>query len=452
MSDHNQNLVPLAPNSEVFTDSKGNLTTGPFASVSNEVFIAVHGSDITGNGSEGNPWASISYAYSQITTATASEPWAINAGPGGYSETNVLIKPNIFIVGLSLGNNAIVVSGSWSLDPSWATEVAGTYGFANASLVGTFSLDFSALTPGNSSNGIFVNTFNGNSLSFSARPGLTDQISIKSAFLQLGADIHGGQVLLFNTQALSSVSYDMGSLTGESGQFAAFGSQINASLSVTTSDPSNSVTVELLSSTTLFTQSFDGSGLSVYVDAISLCSKSNVTLTNSPSINRVNDAYDLAYAPTTPSDWSPPPAIVQDALDQLGATTATPPTIAEVLVSGNDAGGNSVVNLDEVSANYFTGSLGPASHTGVLRLATSQYIAWRDPTDTVDEYIQLQADNVFHLTTGLTLDSGNVRVAGNLGVGNSAAATTPGTVVKKIEIFDASGTSLGFIAVYDSIT
>jgi len=41
---------------------------------------------------------------------------------------------------------------------------------------------------------------------------------------------------------------------------------------------------------------------------------------------------------------------------------------------------------------------------------------------------------------------------GSLGVANSAAATTPGTVTKKIEIFDASGASLGFIAVYDAIT
>ena len=48
--------------------------------------------------------------------------------------------------------------------------------------------------------------------------------------------------------------------------------------------------------------------------------------------------------------------------------------------------------------------------------------------------------------------SANIRVVGNIGVGNSAAATTPGSVVKKIEIFDASGTSLGFIAVYDAIS
>jgi hypothetical protein len=39
-----------------------------------------------------------------------------------------------------------------------------------------------------------------------------------------------------------------------------------------------------------------------------------------------------------------------------------------------------------------------------------------------------------------------------LGVGNSAAATTLGAVVKKMEVFDATGASLGFIPIYDAIT
>jgi hypothetical protein len=41
--------------------------------------------------------------------------------------------------------------------------------------------------------------------------------------------------------------------------------------------------------------------------------------------------------------------------------------------------------------------------------------------------------------------------ATELAVGNSAAGTTPGTVVKKIEVFDSTGNSLGFVPVYDSI-
>jgi len=48
--------------------------------------------------------------------------------------------------------------------------------------------------------------------------------------------------------------------------------------------------------------------------------------------------------------------------------------------------------------------------------------------------------------------TGKALTTAGLGVGNSAAAATLGTVVKKMEIFDASGTSLGFIPIYDAIT
>jgi hypothetical protein len=51
----------------------------------------------------------------------------------------------------------------------------------------------------------------------------------------------------------------------------------------------------------------------------------------------------------------------------------------------------------------------------------------------------------------LKTDDKFAAVAG-LGVGNSAAATTLGSVTKKIEVFDASGVSLGFVPVYNSIT
>jgi hypothetical protein len=39
-----------------------------------------------------------------------------------------------------------------------------------------------------------------------------------------------------------------------------------------------------------------------------------------------------------------------------------------------------------------------------------------------------------------------------LGVGNSATATTPGAVVRKIEVFSSTGVSLGFIPVYKTIS
>lgn len=48
--------------------------------------------------------------------------------------------------------------------------------------------------------------------------------------------------------------------------------------------------------------------------------------------------------------------------------------------------------------------------------------------------------------------TGKVLTTAGLGVGNSAAATTPGTVQAKVEVFDAAGVSIGFVAVYDAIT
>jgi hypothetical protein len=41
---------------------------------------------------------------------------------------------------------------------------------------------------------------------------------------------------------------------------------------------------------------------------------------------------------------------------------------------------------------------------------------------------------------------------GGLAVGNSAAATTPGTVVNKMQVFDQFGASLGYVPIYNAIT
>jgi hypothetical protein len=53
----------------------------------------------------------------------------------------------------------------------------------------------------------------------------------------------------------------------------------------------------------------------------------------------------------------------------------------------------------------------------------------------------------------LNATTGKVLLNAALGVNNSASASGPvGNVVKKIEIFNQSGTSLGYIPVYDAIT
>ena len=48
--------------------------------------------------------------------------------------------------------------------------------------------------------------------------------------------------------------------------------------------------------------------------------------------------------------------------------------------------------------------------------------------------------------------TGKIIAVGGLGVGNSATASTPGTVVRKMEVFSSTGASLGWVPIYNAIS
>lgn len=91
-----------------------------------------------------------------------------------------------------------------------------------------------------------------------------------------------------------------------------------------------------------------------------------------------------------------------------------------------------------------------SSHAGVV----STHEAAADPHTGYQKESEKDANGgyVGRDGSGNLLVPGQARATGGIGVGNSAAATTPGTVTKKIEVFDDTGASLGFIAIYDAIT
>jgi hypothetical protein len=60
--------------------------------------------------------------------------------------------------------------------------------------------------------------------------------------------------------------------------------------------------------------------------------------------------------------------------------------------------------------------------------------------------------NLYRSNTATLKTDGKLITATGLGVGNAVAATTPGAVVRKMEVFDAAGTSLGFVPIYSTIT
>jgi hypothetical protein len=62
-----------------------------------------------------------------------------------------------------------------------------------------------------------------------------------------------------------------------------------------------------------------------------------------------------------------------------------------------------------------------------------------------DSRIERVSANVLRVVGVLT-------TSGGLGVGNSATASTLGTVTRRMEVFNSTGTSLGFVPIYNSIT
>lgn len=109
------------------------------------------------------------------------------------------------------------------------------------------------------------------------------------------------------------------------------------------------------------------------------------------------------------------------------------------------------------------------STKNIIQLVNSLVFSWYDGAGSIVNPVSItqtgivfgglkgSADNpLLHRNvsgTGKILSTdGKLTAVAGLGVGNSAAATTLGSVVKKMEIFDSNGNSLGYIPIYNSIT
>lgn len=166
-----------------------------------------------------------------------------------------------------------------------------------------------------------------------------------------------------------------------------------------------------------------------------------------------------------------------DATTNPGATFFSINYGGGIAVSGNNAG-NIANGLAQGASwwgngcswgfNGLTGTnMGQNSGTGAsIYTAQNFSFVWKDHTGaivgrignhggggqatlqlgtTFDVGLYRHSSTVLRSPTKLTADSG-------IGVGNSASATALGTLSKKMEVFDASGTSLGFVPIYTSIT
>jgi hypothetical protein len=126
-------------------------------------------------------------------------------------------------------------------------------------------------------------------------------------------------------------------------------------------------------------------------------------------------------------------------------------TSAPTSVSFNFVAASILAVTGELRAVRSTGTNGAFSTSVTGNSATSLLIdalgkiSWGGGSGTHDI-------DLFRRAAGELKTGGKMLTTGGLGVGNSVVATTPGTVTRKIEVFDANGASLGFVPVYNAIT
>lgn len=80
------------------------------------VYVSQDGSNITGNGTIEKPFATISFALTQITDNAFLKPYTIFCSSGLLNDTNIVLKP---FVSINLQNALLNLTGSVTLDPSW---------------------------------------------------------------------------------------------------------------------------------------------------------------------------------------------------------------------------------------------------------------------------------------------------------------------------------------------
>lgn len=132
------------PNASFGLDGNGQFTWHPSiaTTASQTVWVSKGGNDATGDGTPSKPFLTIAAAQAHITDATVAKRYIVMIGAGVYTE-NVLLKPNVFLVGLQA--NICRIGGDVTLDPSWAGPANNRSGLDNLVVVGNTLIDFTGV-------------------------------------------------------------------------------------------------------------------------------------------------------------------------------------------------------------------------------------------------------------------------------------------------------------------
>lgn len=133
----------------------------PAPTISAQVFVsALYGSDVTGNGTQAKPYATIAHAQSTILDAASTKVYQIWVMPGVYTEAVGLMAWTV-LTGTDMSDNSTAfmqanVIGAFTLGPSFTGAILGEQAWVtNIDVNGSLTLDYVAA---GSTNGSIVFT------------------------------------------------------------------------------------------------------------------------------------------------------------------------------------------------------------------------------------------------------------------------------------------------------
>lgn len=286
------------------------------------VFVRKTGSDATGDGSYTFPYLTINQALTSITDNSSSKRYKIDVGPGQYTEIQLALKPNIWIVGCGqpIGGPCRVSTTAVTVDSSWNTTAGARGGVSNIYFNGSTQLNADLTATGHSAPTIIELkdvTFNG-------------AITYKGNNSGDGLDWRGGEtfgtvtIIGGGSNTFQSV-FCFSDLVVKDGPvgvvqgFQMFSSVVGGNTTITALS-SNAIQAAFIGSNISgnYTQTQTNGTVVSYFDADSY---PNGTVTiNSGTLTRTSPSTGIAYTPGVSSNWNATiPTTVAAALDQLSS-------------------------------------------------------------------------------------------------------------------------------------
>lgn len=283
------------------------------------------GNDTTGDGTYNNPFATVMHAMGLITTAGASNRFIIKIiGSKLQEPANIVLKGYVYIVGDHLDGTYIRINGgSGSITPDPTTTVSARCGLQNIYLGGGTSINWGLFDNGPNTGtpscllALDNVTVTGN-FAFKGRTPTIDYLEMYNCYIFGTTDLDACQ------NSSNTCTYQgattLSSINGGSD------SQFTSCLflgGVTITSTATYTNVEQLSASSItggaLTITDAASLITLTSDSASYPVYSEITVTGTPTITLLNDAYGTLYTPATPANWGTVPTTIQQALDLIAA-------------------------------------------------------------------------------------------------------------------------------------